>query len=152
MPNAPNEIEMTEAIGRPQTFQGFADSLSDGIKGVLSGVSSPGDGVQPAATASSFPSAIGSQISTALASTKVTLRPWVGEFFHLTRPTRLDMGTTVRNLSYFKWNYAAVDGGILTFGLVMNPTSLLCLLAVSNICSDQESEVVSRFIFTEGKF
>jgi len=58
---------------------------------------------------------------------KPTLRPWI-DFASLEKPQKVDLKATVRNLSFYRWNYLAVDSVIITLGLLMNPTALLCLV------------------------
>ncbi|CAD7960222.1 unnamed protein product [Amoebophrya sp. A25] len=59
------------------------------------------------------------------------LRPWLGEFCsNFKRPTRFDGQQIAKNLSYFRANYLVVTLAVLVFGLLMNPTSLICILVV----------------------
>ncbi|CAD7935515.1 unnamed protein product [Amoebophrya sp. A120] len=118
--NANNEIEMQEMVGRPQLHP----SLNTFFESVKSAI--PQGVMDSASTASSS----GSTALQSAMNSRIVIRPWLGEFCAVAKPTGLNVMQVTKNLSYFRWNYAVVDAGILGFGLLMNPTSLLCILAL----------------------
>jgi len=107
--SAGNATAQAAVIGAQiqSAFMAFKSKYVDG---------SGADGLEIESIAGSAQSTLSS-----MGNMKVVMRPWLGEFVVVQKPTGFVPSVVLKNVNYFKWNYAVCIFILLVMGLLTSP-------------------------------